>query len=152
MTVIVNTRTGETGDHAVWVAEFAEAWRGGCSRVDRFMDLMSPDIRLIAPGLKPTSGRDAGERAFRHMFDVLPDLTAEVQRWSAAGDALFIEMTFHATIGGRPTRWPNVDRFLFRDGYAVERVAYFNPLRVRRAFLRTPSGWLQLMRRLRHSA
>ncbi len=149
MNVFVNTKTGQTGNYADWVAAFTELWRGGRSKADRFTDIMGPDIRLIAPGLRSTKGREAGTVAFERAFDVLPDLTAKVLRWSASGDTLFIEMTFSATIGGKMIEWHNVDRFLFRDGWAVERVAFFNPAKMRRAFLSSPSGWLQLMRRIR---
>ncbi len=149
MSIIVNTVTGQAGDYADWVQAFAELWRGGRSRRGEFMDIMSPDIQLSAPGLRTTKGRQACRQAFERTFDVLPDLTARVHRWSATGDALFIEMTFAATIGGQKIEWHNVDRFLFRDGQAIERVAYFNPVKVRRAFLRGPRGWLQLLRRIR---
>lgn len=144
--VVINTRTGATGSYAEWVAEFAERWAGGRKNLDRFMDLLSPDIRLIAPGLRPTQGWDACHKAFQRTFEILPDLTAEVTRWSASGDVLFIEMTFAATVGRKKLRWNNVDRLLFREGRAIERVAYFDPSRVRRAFLRSPRGLWQLLR------
>jgi limonene-1,2-epoxide hydrolase len=91
---------------------------------------MSPEIQLSAPGLRTTRGWSACQEVFRRTFEVLPDLTARVHRWSADGETLFIEMTFRATIGGRLVEWDNVDRFLFRDGRAVERVAYFDPTRI----------------------
>ena len=147
MKVFVDAARGIQGDYADWVAAFSNLWRGGRSNEQRFMDLMGSEIVLSAPGLRPTKGRAAGSEAFRRTFVVLPDLTADVHRWSATGDVLFIEMTFHATIGGRMVHWRNVDRFLFADGYAIERLAYFDPSRLRRAFLRRPSGWLQLLQR-----
>jgi ketosteroid isomerase-like protein len=149
MHIVINTVTGRRGDYAGWVEAFSELWRGGSSRLGEFMHVMSPEIKLIAPGLKTTTGWQACRQAFQRTFEVLPDLTARIHRWSATGDALFIEMTFAATIGGRRIEWRNVDRFLFRDGQAVERVAYFDPVKVRRAFLRSPRGWLQLLRRIR---
>ncbi|MES2937884.1 MAG: nuclear transport factor 2 family protein [Pseudomonadota bacterium] len=149
MSVVVDARNGRRGDYADWVAAFEELWRGGRANVNRFMDIMGPDIRLVAPGLKPTQGKPAATEAFRRTFALLPDLTARVHRWSAGADVVFIEMSFTATVAGRPFTWHNVDRFLFRDGYAVERVAYFNPARLRRAFLGRPAGWLQLLRRAR---
>ncbi|MGI9452149.1 MAG: nuclear transport factor 2 family protein, partial [Geminicoccaceae bacterium] len=79
-------------------------------------------------------------------FRAMPDLRADVQRWSANDDVLFIEMSFFATIGGRVITWRNVDRFLFRNGVAVERTAFFDPARVQRAFLANPRGWFQLAR------
>lgn len=149
MNIIVNTRTLEPGDYAAWVRAFTLLWQGGRAKLPEFMHIMSPDIKLMAPGLRSTTGWADCELAFKRTFDVLPDLTAEVHRWSATGDAVFIEMTFSATIGGKRIRWHNVDRFLFRDGMAIERVAFFNPAKVRKAFLANPTGWLQLWRRVR---
>ncbi|MBX2802114.1 MAG: nuclear transport factor 2 family protein [Myxococcales bacterium] len=146
MRVYVDAVDGRVGDAEDWVASFEELWRQGRASTDRFMRLMGPTIRLVAPGLSPTVGRAAGTEAFRRTFRLFPDLRAEVLRWSAREDCLFIEMQFSATAGGRPCRWWNVDRFLFQDGYAVERIAYFNPLVVRRALLRSPVGWCQLLR------
>lgn len=147
MNVVIHTPTGETGDISVWVARFSEGWAGGSPYTDWLVNLLSPDVHLVAPGLRSTRGREAALSAFRRTFEVLPDLTAQVDRWSASGDALFLEMTFRATIGGKPLAWHAVDRVLFRDGQAVERIAFFNPLKVRRAFLRNPAGWLQLLHR-----
>ena len=149
MNVVIDTRSGETGDIALWMARFTERWQRGKASIDGFMDLLGADIKLIAPGLRPTQGRAAGRAAFQKTFDVLPDLTAEVLRWSASGDMLFIEMTFTATIGGKRIDWHNIDRFLFKDGLAVERIAFYNPAKVQRAFLSGPKGWMQLVRRLR---
>jgi len=55
-------------------------------------------------------------------------------------------MTFSATLGRRRVEWRNVDRFVLRDGLAVERVAFFDRSRVRRALLSSPRGWRQLLR------
>ena len=38
------------------------------------------------------------------------------------------------------------DRFLFAEGKAIERIAYFDPAEVGRALLRNPVGWRQLLR------
>lgn len=67
---------------------------------------------------------------------------------------LYLEMTFAARVGRRQLTWPNVDRFTFVRGEAVERVAHFDPTRVRAALLRSPSGLLRYLRlraRLRRS-
>lgn len=149
MDIIVNTRTGETGTYATWMQRFTEIWSVGRARYPEFMSLLSPQIKLSAPGLRSTHGWQECELAFKRTFGVLPDLTAEVHRWSASADALFIEMTFSATIGRKALRWRNVDRFIFHDRVAVERLAFFNPAPLRRAFLASPAGWLQLWRRQR---
>jgi len=147
--VYVDAVRGIQGSYADWVAEFTRKWQRGQAAAGDFMDLMGPQIRLAAPGLRSTVGREAGTEAFRRAFIVMPDLTATVSRWAEREGRLFIEMTFHATIGGQRVDWHNVDRFVFENGYAIERIAYFNPSRVRAAFLRSPAGWLQLLKRRR---
>src|SRR5262245_42229012 len=146
--VVINSRTGELGTYADWVAAFAERWAGGSSKLDQFIEILSPEIRMIAPGTRPTTGWEAGREALRRTFAAVPDLTARVHRWSATDDVLFIEMTFRGTIAGRVVEWPSVDRILFHDGRAIERVAYFDPRKVQLALLRSPRGWAQLVRRI----
>ena len=145
--VIVDTMTGARGDHAHWVRRFAEVWAAPRQRLDQLMALLSPGVVLKAP-TRPakTIGHVAARQAFQQTFDAMPDLRAEIERWSACGDVLFIEMTFRATIGGREVAWRSVDRILFRNGAASERTAFFDPARVRRAFLRNPTALRQMLR------
>ena len=149
MSVTINTDTGETGDMSTWVARFDELWRDGAINAYEFMTLLSQDIKLVAPGLRPTKGRKAGFEAFEKAFAVFPDLTGELIEWSANDNVLFIEMSFTATVGRKQIKWYNVDRFKFENGVAVERVAYFDQSALQRAFLGSPAGWLHLIRRLR---
>lgn len=149
--LLVDDRTGQRGTWADWVDVFAQRWSAATSNPDDLMALLSPDVVLRSPGLKTTTGRAAGRQAFARTFSALPDLSAEVLSWAAAGDVLFIEMLFSATIGKDRVSWNNVDRFLFREGVAVEREAYFDPTPIRRAYLGSVSGLRQLwrMRKLR---
>jgi len=149
MNVIINSRTGESSHISAWVSKFTELWQGGQTNVKEFMDLLGDDVKLIAPGIRSTTGRKEGLDAFKKTFELFPDLKASVQRWSASENILFVEMTFTATIGNRPIKWYNVDRFIFKDGLAVERVAFYNPARIRREYLRSPSGWLLLFKKFR---
>ena len=141
--VVINTRTGARGTIVDWVVAFTDLWSAPAQNVDRFTDLLDPQVRLIAPGVPTTIGDAAARLAFRRLFKALPDMRGDVTRWSAAGNALFIEMTFTATVGGRHITWPNVDRITFGDGAATERTAYFDPTPVRLAFLGSPRGWRQ---------
>ena len=141
--IIINTKTGEKGDYADWVRAFDEIWAGGAQNLDRFMTLLSRDVLLIAPGLQPTKGEDAGHKMLKQSFEIFPDLTGSVKRWGANGNTLFIEMDFAATIGGKRMVWGNVDRIVFSQGYAVERRAYFDPTTVRSALLKSPSGLIK---------
>lgn len=144
---VIDTRTGEHGSAAAWVEQFAHVWAAPSERLDRLMALLGPDIVLKAPTVPPkTIGQQAGRKAFARALHAMPDLTANIMRWSACGDVIFIEMTFRATIGRRQVAWHDVDRILFRDGVAVERIAYFDPAPVRRAFLASPSALRQYLR------
>jgi hypothetical protein len=145
--IVLDTRTGERGDYAGWVACFAHVWEAPRDRLGRLLDLLSPNVTLIAPTTPARStGHAAGRRAFERTFAAIPDLRAEVVRWSASGEALFIEMVYSATLGKRATQWHGVDRILFAHGEAIERRAYFNPAKVRSALVRSPTGWRQLLR------
>jgi hypothetical protein len=136
--------TGLRGTMADFVDRFRTIWENPQAHLDHFLDFLSPDIHLIAPIVGMTTGREAGYRAFRDAFDVLPDMHGVVHGWSATGECLFIEMDFIATVGGRRTVWRNVDRFTFREGVAIERRAFFDPLPLLAGFARRPSGWIQL--------
>lgn len=143
--IVINTNTGARGTYADWVAAFVDLWSAPAQNVDRFTDVLDPQIRLIAPGVPTSTGHAAARRAFRRLFKALPDMRGDVLAWSATGDTLFIEMTFTATIGRRKLTWPNIDRIAFKNGAAVERQAYFDPTPVRLAFLTSPRGWRQFV-------
>ena len=149
-----------------WIDHFAFVWADPARRLEALLDLLSPDVRLVAPGFAPTRGHDAARRAFERTLHALPDLTAVVDSWGVgariadrgdgpvreiAGTATFtgtvyVQMTFSASIGRRRLTWPNVDCFTFVDGAAVERVAHFDPTPIRAALLRSPSGLLRYLR------
>lgn len=146
--IVINTKTGARGTPADFVENFKRLWAAPAALVEEFMDALSPDVRLVAPLGVITVGHERGLRSLRRLFAALPDMRGEIDRWAETDDALLIEMRFIATIGGRRLEWPNVDRFRFVDGIAVERVAYFDPMPLRRAFMRNFTAWKQL-RRLR---
>ncbi|MGI9407502.1 MAG: nuclear transport factor 2 family protein, partial [Hyphomicrobiaceae bacterium] len=134
--IVIDTRSDARGAVADWVAVFADVWKAPRERLDRLMALLDEDVVLKAPTTPPVSrGKAHSRRAFEQAFRVMPDLSAEIHQWSTDNDALFVEMSFSATNGGRVVTWRNVDRILFRNGSATERMAFFNPARVRRAFL-----------------
>lgn len=70
-----------------------------------------------------------------------PDLRAGVDRWCADGDLLFIEFLLYARVGSKDIEWPNVNRLVLRDGKAIERVTYFDPLAILPTLLRHPPIW-----------
>lgn len=149
--VVIDTGKWRYGTLDEWVARFADLWGRGAECRDEFVTLLGRNVRLVAPGLAPTEGWEAGRAAFNRTFDALPDLTATVWSWAARDDVVFLELRFRATIGGQLIEWPAVDRFRFENGEAVERIIHFDRTPLRRAYFGTVRGLMQLwrMRRIR---
>jgi hypothetical protein len=130
-------------------AEFVEAFRRfwTAPSVDAFARVLRTDVTLRQPLAPPMHGLDEVRDVFARIFAWLPDLRGEVDRWSAAGDVVFIEFRLRATIGGRAFEWPVVDRFVLDgDGMARERVTYFDPLPLLAATVGRPASWWRLVR------
>jgi SnoaL-like protein len=131
----VNTRW----DHEDFAARFADFWSSPSP--DRLPELLHPDVVLVRPLAAPMIGLDAAQADFRRIWRCLPDLGADVDRWCGDGQLLFIEFRLRATIGGDVIDWPTVNRLLLKDGKAIERVTYFDPLVIVPKLLRHPSIW-----------
>jgi SnoaL-like domain len=130
---------------ADFVRRFSEFWRAPVP--ERLDTVLAHDARLSAPMVPTTSGLDAGKRAFADLFDLIPDMTAEVHRWGATSDGVLIEFTVRGTVGGTPISWESVDRFILDDdGLATERFTYFDSLPLVLALARRPRAWPGFMR------
>lgn len=128
---------------AGFVERFQEFWRR--PSLDGLAAVLRPDVELVQPLAPRMRGLDQVRRGFAPIFAWLPDIHAEVDRWSATGNVVFIEFRLLATVGGRPFEWPLVDRFVVDDdGMAVMRISYFDPLPLLVAAGRRPSGWWRL--------
>ena len=147
MEKVIDTDSGRRGPTEDWVSAFRECWASPKERLEPMLRLLSPDVVLKATTSPPMSrGRDAARSAFKRVFRALPDLRADVVDWATHDDRLFIEMTFRTRIGAADVAIPNVDRFRFENGVAVERVAHFDSGVMRRAVLRSPKALLQQIR------
>jgi hypothetical protein len=98
---------------------------------------------LRQPLARSTVGITQAQRQFERFCRCLPGLHARIDHWVADGDDLFIEFTLHADFGRDTLTWPTVNRLVLRDGKAIERVTYFDPLVVLPTLLRHPSVWWQ---------
>jgi ketosteroid isomerase-like protein len=133
-----------------WVAGFAAGWAESTdadSFADHFEPMMAEDIRLIQPQLPTT----VGKRAFREhfagpLFALLTDVRGTVESWASAGDVAFIELSIRGRLGSREVELRTVDKVTVRDGLAVERVAYTDPLPLLGAVARTPRAWPRFAR------
>src|SRR4051812_10867231 len=127
-----------------FVQRFAAAW-SRCDP-DALAELLDEDVVLIQPMMPSTRGRAASRAAFARLFELIPDLRATVHRWGEGDGVLYIEFTLAGTFGGRPLSWPAVDRFMLRDGRALSRVSYFDPLPLAFKMLTPPRGWGRIIR------
>ena len=127
-----------------FVQRFAAAW-SRCDP-DALAELLHDDIVLIQPMMPSTRGRGAARAAFARLFELIPDLRATVHRWGEGDGVLYIEFTLAGTFGGREISWPAVDRFILRDGLALRRVSYFDPLPLALKMLTRPRGWGRVIR------
>jgi ketosteroid isomerase-like protein len=123
-----------------FVKRFAAFWRAPTS--ERLDTVLASDATLSAPMVATTHGLEAGRRVFADLFELIPDMTAEVHRWGATADGVLIEFTVRGTAGGSPVSWESVDRFVLNeDGLASERFTYFDSLPLVTALARRPKAW-----------
>jgi len=139
-------------DHAAedWVRGFAAGWRdpaGPQAFVEHFTPLLDPEIRLIQPQMPDLVGLGAFRRGFvEPLFHLLPDIHGTVRGWAADGETIWVELTIEGTLGGRPVTLESVDRITLRDGRAVERRAFLDPIPLLAAVLIRPRSWPRFAR------
>ncbi len=114
-----------------FVEKFQAAWSS--RDPDRLASLLHPEVRLLQPLIPELKGRDAARRSFANLIALIPDLKTEVTGWLASGDQLFIEFRFTGTAGHRRVSLDLVDKFELKDGLAIYRKSYFDPLPLIRA-------------------
>jgi len=121
------------------VERFALAWAS--PRVERFVELLHPDVRLLQPVTKPIVGREAARREFSRLLAFLPDLRGTVDRTAIDGDIALVAWRLGFTLGGRPFELRIVDRLVVADGLIREREAYYDSLGFMIELLRRPRAW-----------
>jgi hypothetical protein len=133
-----------------WVAGFAAGWRepaGPQEFVEHFTPLLDPEIRLIQPQMPQLVGLEAFRRGFAEpLFSLIPDLHGTVRGWAVDGDTIWIELELEGTLGGRPVTLETVDRISLREGRAIERRAFLDPLPLLTAVLTRPRAWPRFAR------
>lgn len=87
-----------------FVEGFADFWKAPSP--DRLTDHLHPDVVLVRPLSPPRHGLGAAQREFTRILGLLPDLHGEVDRWSQAGDVVFIEFRLIARLGSEVVEWP----------------------------------------------
>lgn len=123
------------------VAErFAAAWAD--PQLDRFIELLHPDVRLLQPVTRPIVGRQAARQEFARLLAWLPDLRGAVDRTAMHEDTVLIAWRLRFTLGNGPYELRIVDRIVVADALIREREAYYDSLGLMIELLRRPSAWL----------
>jgi hypothetical protein len=132
-------------DAESFVEKFRRYW--SAPSLGGFDPVLAEDVVLVQPLSPKMRGLAEVRAGFAPIFKWLPDLHAEVDRWAANGNVVYIEFRLIATLGGKSIEWPVVDRFVLGgDGKAIERVTYFDPLPIMIATLARPSSWPSFVR------
>lgn len=135
----MGSNSGESAA-ADFARRFAEFW--AAPSPERLDAVLAPRVRLVAPMTPTTHTLEEGKRTFAELFELIPDLTAEMHRWGATADGVLIEFTLSGTAGGGPISWHAVDRFVLgEDGLATERISYFDSAPVALTVARRPRAW-----------
>lgn len=122
------------------VAEgFAAAWAN--PQLDRFIELLHPDVRLLQPVTRPIVGRAAARQEFARLLAWLPDLRGAVDRTAMHQDTLLIAWRLRFTLGNGPYELRIIDRIVVADALIREREAYYDSLALMIELMRRPSAW-----------
>lgn len=145
----MSATTSATDVEAV-VEAFDAKWRAGgpaAAFVERWKDLLDPEIRLVQPQVPMLVGYEAFARGFvEPFFTLMPDARGEVIGWATAGETAYVEIEITGTIGRRTVTLRSCDRLTVRGGRIVERVAYVDPGPLLAAVALTPRAWPTFIR------
>jgi len=123
---------------------FTHSFAGGAlESVARIESVTHPEYRGIQPQMPVARGRQGFLNLFFRLYALIPDLRASVRSYLASGDVIFLEVTVHGTLGGKPIELEVCDRFQLKDGMIFERRAYGDPLTLLIAILTRPSCWVR---------
>ncbi|MFE3194128.1 nuclear transport factor 2 family protein [Nocardia sp. NPDC059240] len=122
-----------------FVAKFIDFWKNPSTQ--RLPEILHPDVVLTQPLAAPMRGIGAAQEEFERIWRFLPDLRAHVDLWRGDSEVLFIEFRLRATVGREQIEWPNIDRFMLREGKAFVRTNYFDPLPIFGKIVKHPSLW-----------
>jgi ketosteroid isomerase-like protein len=142
--------TTSTRTSAHEFVEFFEAgWKLGARDAGGFFrhfgPRMHPNTTLIQPIARTARGSGALRELFAPLFKAIPDLVGDLNRWGETADGVFIELTLHGHLGGRPVEWTVADRIILEDGKIRERRSYFDPAPLLKVAALRPRASLPLL-------
>ncbi|WP_130343746.1 nuclear transport factor 2 family protein [Herbihabitans rhizosphaerae] len=131
-----------------YLARWAVAWATGDAErclAGHAATMAGEHTRYVQPLFHAARG-ERGLRTVGKLFALIPDLTAEIERWAVADGFAFVEFTLRGHLGGRPVAVRAVDRMTLDGEPLVERENYCDPLPVVLAVLVRPRVWPLLVR------
>lgn len=131
--------------HAKVVEEFRAGWAS--PEPHAWNPFFDDSMEFVQPMLRDGVGPAVWWEEISRTLKLLPDLRADVLRWSGSGEDLFIHIRFHATLAGKPLTWDAVDWLrVTPEGTAVLRESFFDSVPVATTLLRRPGCWLRWWR------
>ena len=117
VTACVTAASGATSAQSVINARFAAINRHD---IDAVAALYAPDATLTASDFcAPRHGRADVARTLHGIFQLVNDLSADVESMVAQGDRVAVRFVVRGTVGGRAIAIPIMDFYTVRDGLIV---------------------------------
>lgn len=123
-----------------FASRFESAWEKPTP--DGLVALLSEDVIIRQPHLPAIRGKAAVHREFTRLFTWIPGTHSIVKSSRESDDVAFIEHELRFPVGEKFIALPAVDRFVLRNGLGVERVVYFDQVRLILSVIKHPSLWL----------
>jgi hypothetical protein len=131
--------------HEKVVEEFRTGWAS--PEPHAWNPFFDDSMEFVQPMLRHGVGPAVWWEEISRTLKLLPDLRADVLRWSGSGEDLFIHIRFRATLAGKPLTWDAVDWLrVTPEGTAVFRESFFDSVPVATTLLRRPGSWLRWWR------
>ena len=127
-----------------FVEEYIALWRN--PSLEGMAALVTADIEIKQPLSPDMHGRDEVLEEYRKLFKWIPGLHAEVEKWAANGDDLYIRKRVIAPLPGGEIRFAVIDEFHLRDGYADRCTTYFDSMPIYGKLALKPGSWLPWVR------
>lgn len=112
-----------SAEHQDFYRRFVSFWAAPSGA--RVAELIAPDARITFTGAGTFSGADY-VTVMQGMLDSMEDLAVTPLDCAGNGDRLFIHWETTARIGGELRTYRGVDRFVLRDGMAIEEHIIFD--------------------------
>jgi hypothetical protein len=128
-----------TSDASRWF-ELFKAF-GRAPTPDSYAAVFHPDGEVADSGMAAPTPASQVREAIAHILKLMPDLSIDMKRYRARGDAVFVEAENNGTINGTRVTWDAVYRVHLKDGLVHRGRRFYDQATLLRA-LRPDMPWL----------